>query len=77
MEIIVNGKVQQIPGDEILLLELIKQNGVKQPDMVSVQLNGSFVKKEDFQSTVVKDKNEVDFLYFMGGGKYLPYLIHS
>ncbi|HJZ41269.1 MAG TPA: sulfur carrier protein ThiS [Bacteroidales bacterium] len=71
MEISVNGKVQQIPGDEILLLELITKNGVKQPDMVSVQLNGSFIRKEDFRSTVVKDKNEVDFLYFMGGGKYL------
>jgi len=71
MEISVNGKVQQIPGNEILLLELITKNGVKQPDMVSVQLNGSFIRKEDFRSTVVKDKNEVDFLYFMGGGKYL------
>jgi sulfur carrier protein len=68
MKISVNAKVQQIDGNEIALLELIKQNNVQQPDMVSVQLNENFVNREDFETTLIKDGDEVDFLYFMGGG---------
>jgi sulfur carrier protein len=52
----------------LTLMELIKQNKVLQPDMVSVQINGEFVEREDFEKTQVKDADEVDFLYLMGGG---------
>jgi sulfur carrier protein len=69
MKIIVNGKDQQLSVAEIALIELIKQNKVQEPDMVSVQLNDSFVKREDFEITVIKDGDTVDFLYFMGGGE--------
>jgi sulfur carrier protein len=63
----VNGKEQEIEGT-ILLFDLIKKNNVEQPEMVSVQLNGEFVIRENFESTEIKDGDEVDFLYFMGGG---------
>jgi sulfur carrier protein len=41
---------------------------VEQPDMVSVQLNGEFVDRPSYASTQLKERDEVDFLYFMGGG---------
>ncbi len=63
----VNGNEQEIEAP-ILLVDLIKQNDVAQPDMVSVQINGEFVDRDDFASTHVSDGDEVDFLYFMGGG---------
>jgi len=66
--IIVNGKSQSIDKDTISILELIKLNNVQQPDMVSVQLNEEFVTRDSFESTQVKEGDEVDFLYFMGGG---------
>jgi thiamine biosynthesis protein ThiS len=69
MGIIVNGKAQEIGTNNISLLELIKNNNVKQPEMVSVQLNGAFVDRSIFETTVVKEGDEVDFLYFMGGGQ--------
>ena len=69
MSITVNGKVQEIAGESINLLDLIKQNDVKQPDMVSVQLNGTFVDRANYAETNVKNGDEVDFLYFMGGGQ--------
>lgn len=69
MKITVNGKPQEIEGNEISLIELIKQNNVKEPDMVSVQLNEKFVKREDFDATLIKNEDEIDFLYFMGGGQ--------
>ncbi len=69
MKIIVNGKELSFNESKLLLIDLIKLNNVKQPEMVSVQLNGAFVSREDFQSTHVKEGDEVDFLYFMGGGQ--------
>ena len=64
----VNGKEQTIDSKDIRLTELLKQNNVTKPELVSVQLNGSFVKREIYQETVVKENDEVDFLFFMGGG---------
>jgi len=48
---------------------LISLNGVEQPDMVSVQINGEFIERENFATTEIKDGDTVDFLYFMGGGR--------
>jgi len=42
--------------------------------MVSIQLNGEFVVRDDYDSTLVKEGDEVDFLYFMGGGSKTPNL---
>lgn len=41
-KITVNGEVQEVQSG-ISLTELIKQNNVEQPEMVSVQLNDDFV----------------------------------
>lgn len=64
----VNGKEQIIETASISVLELIKLNKVLNADMVSVQLNGEFVDREVYSSTLLKTNDEVDFLYFMGGG---------
>jgi len=66
----VNGKEQEFDSTTVSIIELIKLNNVQQPEMVSVQLNGEFVDRDDFSSTLVKDMDEVDFLYFMGGGSF-------
>lgn len=64
----VNGKEQILDTNSISVLELIKLNNVLNADMVSVQLNGEFVDRGNFNSTLIKENDEVDFLYFMGGG---------
>lgn len=63
----VNGKNQEVEAP-ILLIDLIKMNNVEQPEMVSIQVNGEFVDRESFNSTQINANDEVDFLYFMGGG---------
>lgn len=63
----VNGQEQQVEAP-ISLLDLIRKNKVEQPDMVSVQLNGEFLLREKYGSTEIVEGDEVDFLYFMGGG---------
>ncbi|MDR1416285.1 MAG: sulfur carrier protein ThiS [Prevotellaceae bacterium] len=66
-KITVNGKEQDLSAPTTLAA-LIAQNNIAQPDMVSVQLNEEFVNREDYATTTLKDGDEVDFLYFMGGG---------
>lgn len=65
--IAVNGDKQEV-ALPITVSELIKQNNVAQPDMVSVQINEEFVEREDYDTTTLSDGDAVDFLYFMGGG---------
>ncbi|MBR6804415.1 MAG: sulfur carrier protein ThiS [Paludibacteraceae bacterium] len=65
--IYVNGEVQEV-NLPLSLSELIRLNKVVQPDMVSVQLNEEFVDRNDWKNIQLKDGDNVDFLYFMGGG---------
>ncbi len=66
-KITVNGEVQEV-SLPLSLTELIKQNDVQQPDMVSVQVNDDFVDRTEWDSLQIKEGDSVDFLYFMGGG---------
>ncbi|MEI6751583.1 MAG: sulfur carrier protein ThiS [Paludibacter sp.] len=66
-KISVNGKAQEVAAP-ISITNLIKLNDVAQPEMVSIQLNGQFVNRDEFDSTQVSEGDELDFLYFMGGG---------
>lgn len=72
--IYVNGEAQEV-NLPLSLSELIRLNKVVQPDMVSVQpdmvsvqLNEEFVDRNDWKNIQLKDGDNVDFLYFMGGG---------
>ena len=63
----VNGEAQEVQLP-ISLSELIKQNDVQQPEMVSVQVNEDFVDRSEWDSIQIKEGDNVDFLFFMGGG---------
>ena len=39
------------------------------PEYVTVSVNEEFVDQGAFDSTLLKDGDEVEFLYFMGGGR--------
>ena len=41
---------------------------VEMPEYVSVSVNEEFVLREDFTNRMLKDGDEVEFLYYMGGG---------
>ena len=65
--IYVNGDAQEV-SLPLNVSELIKQNNVLQPEMVSVQVNEEFAEREDWEGIQLKEGDKVDFLYFMGGG---------
>lgn len=53
---------------EISVKELLTAQQVEMPEYVTVQVNEELVVKENFATTIVKDGDVVEFLYFMGGG---------
>lgn len=52
----------------LTLPELIEAEKVETPEYVTVSLNDEFVANEDKATTVLKEGDTVEFLYFMGGG---------
>ena len=66
-KITVNGGAQEVKLP-LSLTQLIKQNNVEQPEMVSVQVNDDFVDRTEWDDIQIKEGDSVDFLYFMGGG---------
>ena len=67
MQIHINGDETEI-GGELTVTQLLADRAVKMPDMVSVELNGDILDRVNFKSTIVRDGDKIEFLYFMGGG---------
>ena len=68
MQISINGERRQIEGDGLTISVLLEKEKVESPEMVSVQLNGDVIDRTLYQKQDIGDGDEVDFLYFMGGG---------
>ena len=70
MNLTVNGKKAVIADMESLSISgLLDKLNVEDPLYVAVELNGDILERSDFDSIMVKDGNEIEFLYFMGGGR--------
>ncbi len=67
-KLIVNGEEQEVKLPATVT-DIIKENNVLQPEMVSVQVNEEFVEREEFDTLQLNDGDSIDFLYFMGGGQ--------
>lgn len=67
MKLTVNGEPLEIEKP-LNVKELLVVAKAEQPEYVTVELNGEFVDHSGFESTLVKDGDTVEFLYFMGGG---------
>jgi sulfur carrier protein len=67
MTITVAGEKKEVK-DGLTLPELIEQENVDMPEYVTVSINEEFVETEKKATTVLKEGDNVEFLYFMGGG---------
>lgn len=56
-------------ADGLTVAQLVEAENVETPQYVTVSINDEFVKSGTFEETVLKDGDEVEFLYFMGGGQ--------
>ncbi len=67
MKLVVNGKETNLK-DNLTVSNLLVVQNVKMPEMVSVELNSRILRRSEYEQTVLKDGDKVEFLYFMGGG---------
>jgi len=68
MQITVNGEKKEFDASSLPITTLLEVAKVESPDMVSVQVNGKVIDRTLYADTQLRDNDEVDFLYFMGGG---------
>ena len=64
MVITVAGEKKEVK-DGLTLPELIEQENVEMPEYVTVSINDEFVASEAKATTVLKDGDSIEFLYFI------------
>lgn len=67
MFITVSGERKEVK-EGLTVQELIEIEDVETPEYVTVSLNEEFLARAEIPTTVLKDGDSVEFLYFMGGG---------
>lgn len=67
MTITVAGEKKEVK-EGLTLPELIELEKVETPEYVTVSINEEFVPSANVADTVLKEGDNVEFLYFMGGG---------
>lgn len=67
MNLVVNGKKTNI-NEGLTVSQLLVEENVKMPQMVSVEVNGRILRRSEYEETALKENDKVEFLYFMGGG---------
>ena len=68
MIITVAGAKKEV-ADGLTVAQLVIDEKVETPEYVTVTINDDFVEHSQFEETVLKDGDNVEFLYFMGGGQ--------
>ncbi len=65
MRVKINGKQEEI--QETNLLDLLKAKNIE-PRMVAVEQNAKMVDRSSLMNTRIHEGDEIEFLFFMGGG---------
>lgn len=67
MMIVINGEdvilEQAVTVEELLILQKVEM-----PDYVTVQINDEIIEHDQFALRVINAGDEIEFLYYMGGG---------
>lgn len=69
MNVTVAGVKKEI-AEGTTIAQLIKDENVENPEYVTVTVNDDFVDQGAFETTTLKENDQVEFLYFMGGGSF-------
>jgi sulfur carrier protein len=66
MQVMINGKPEQVAGGSVL--DLLKAKNIE-PQMVAVEVNDKMLERVHLETTQLKDGDQVEFLFYMGGGQ--------
>ena len=69
MKVTIAGNTKDI-AEGITLAQLVIDEKVENPEYVTVTVNDEFVENHDLENVVVKEHDNIEFLYFMGGGSF-------
>ncbi|MEE0595652.1 MAG: sulfur carrier protein ThiS [Agathobacter sp.] len=69
MKVTIAGNTKDI-AEGITLAQLVIDEKVENPEYVTVTVNDEFVENHDLANVVVKENDNIEFLYFMGGGSF-------
>jgi sulfur carrier protein len=66
MQAVINGETRSIPFVSNVL-ELIEHLGILER-RIAVELNGTIIRRKDWDTTPVSDRDRVEIVQFVGGG---------
>lgn len=70
MQVTINGEAETLDENKVSIARLLALKRVESPEMVSVQMNGRIIDRQHYDQQLVAAGDEVEFLYFMGGGSW-------
>ncbi len=66
MKIIVNGEEKDVAATTVT--GLLSELKIRSPEQVAIELNGDILDRNAYEQTAVKEGDQLEFIYFMGGG---------
>ena len=66
MQVKINGKAEEVSGGAVL--DLLQTKKIE-PQMVAVEVNDTVLDRNHFATTNLNDGDQVEFLFYMGGGR--------
>lgn len=66
MKVFINGKEEHL-SDGTSIGVLLMERKIRR-EAVVVELNGTILKREEYDSVLLKDGDSVELVYYMGGG---------
>ena len=66
MQVKINGKTENIQGGTVL--DLLKAKNIE-PQMVAIEVNDAMLERSHLASTTLKEGDQIEFLFYMGGGQ--------
>ncbi len=76
MQLTINGKDENV-NNGISVSQLLEIRGVKTPEMVTVEVNGEILDKTTFNTMFLKQNDQIEVLFLMGGGNFLKRNQHA
>ena len=66
MQVKINGKTENIQGGTVL--DLLKAKNIE-PQMVAIEVNDAMLERNHLATTALKEGDQIEFLFYMGGGR--------
>ncbi len=66
--IFLNGKKEELE-DGMNIARLLEAKKIR-PEVVTVEVNEQIVERAKYADVIIKDKDRLEFVYYMGGGAF-------